>query len=51
MLLTILLVIVVVVLLCSFFYRPFGTGYYSYGPSLLLLILGVIVLLFLLGVL
>lgn len=51
MLLTLLLIILVIMLIASLFYRPYGTGYYSFGPSGLLLILAVIVLLFVLGVL
>lgn len=47
---TLLLVILLVVFIISLFYRPVGTGYYSFGPSILLVVLVIVVLLFLLGV-
>lgn len=47
----ILLIILAVLFILAIFYRPIGTGYYSYSPAgLLLLILVVLLILYLLGV-
>lgn len=47
----ILLIIVAVLFLIALFYRPFGTGYYSYSPAgILIVILVVLLILYLLGV-
>ena len=49
--LTILLVILVLLAIGGLFYRPLGTGYYSYAPSGLFVVIAIILLLFVLGVL
>lgn len=47
-----LLIILAILFIIAIFYRPIGTGYYSYSPAgVLLLILVVLLILYLLGVL
>jgi hypothetical protein len=47
----IVLIIIAIIFIIALFYRPLGTGYYSYSPAgLLLLILVVLLILYLLGI-
>lgn len=47
----IVLIILAVLFLIALFYRPFGTGYYSYSPAgILIVILVILLILYLLGV-
>ena len=41
---TLLLIILILLAISALFYRPWGTGYYSYGPSGVLWVLVIIVL-------
>ena len=49
-LIVIIIVILAILFLVSLFYRPLGSGYYSYGPSgLFVVILVILLLLYLTG--
>lgn len=48
---TILIIIILLIAVAAIFYRPFGTGYYSYTPAgFLFAIVILLLILYLLGV-
>jgi hypothetical protein len=50
MLFTILLILFIILAFGGLFYRPFGSGYYGYLPSMLFLLIVILLFFYLLGV-